>query len=143
MTRRAPVLARALLLGAALILSCLEARAAPPAAPGGGFSISIEQGTQMDFGGLSIGLIDASRGYYLDGGGRRRYGLRASLALTLLGQPKSYRQVDAVKGQVILIGGYRVLVQDILPKGDGSVVVAVRGPAPKPKSWLSRLLERL
>jgi hypothetical protein len=96
-----------------------------------GFEWSIEEGTQFNFDKLSVGLGYVGGGAYLDMVGARKDGLHASIDISIEGDPSQFRQPDVHEGQILLAGGYRILIEKIIPGQKGILVLRVWGP---PKS---------
>ena len=85
----------------------------------------VQESTQLNLGDLHIGVGYVGYGPYLDEKGARRYGLHASLSISIDGEPSLFRQPDVHKGQVILVGGNRITVVDLSTDGRGSVALEV------------------
>lgn len=125
---------RNLLCGALLGISCMAGAWAgnPPAAaatkPDAGFEWSIEEGTQFNFGKLSIGAGYMGGGTYLDEKGLRRDGLHADIDITIEGDPSKFQQPDVHEGQILEVAGYRILIEKIIPGEKGTIVFRVWGP---------------
>ena len=98
----------------------------------GGFEFSIMESTQGNFGKLSIGAGYMGGGAYLDEKGVRREGLHASLTIAIDGQPSQFQQPDVHEGETLVVAGYRIFIEKIIPangSGDrrGTVVLRIRG----------------
>lgn len=94
-----------------------------------GFSFSIMQTTQGNFGNLSIGAGYMGGGPYLDENGVRQEGLYASLTITIKGEPSQFQQPDVHEGQTLEVAGYRIFVEKIIPDGRrGTIILHIWGP---------------
>lgn len=111
------------------LLALIPALAAPPAKSDAGFEWSVEQGTQFNFGELGIGVGSVLKGPYIDENKQQQYGLYASLEISVEGQPSAFQQADVHDGQILLVGGYRILVEQVLPHGNGVVILRIWGPS--------------
>lgn len=125
------------LLIAALVSFALPLAAANPAGPAkpdAGFEWSIVEGTQFNFGDLSIGAGYMGSGPYLDEKNVRRNGLYASLSFAFYGDDSPSRQSDVHEGQILTVAGYRILIEKIIPGRKGTVVLRVWGAQSSEKS---------
>jgi len=93
-----------------------------------GFEWSIVEGTQFNFGDLSIGAGYMGSGPYLDEKDVRRNGLYASLSFADYGDDSPSRQSDVHEGQILTVAGYRILIEKIVPGQKGIVVLKVWAP---------------
>jgi hypothetical protein len=97
-----------------------------------GFEMSIMESTQFNFGKLSIGAGYMGGGAYLDEKGVRRVGPHATLSITIEGEPSRFQQPDVREGQTLNVGGYRILIEKIIPETSptdsrGTIIVRVWG----------------
>ena len=87
------------------------------------------EGTQGNFGKLSIGAGYMGGGPYLDEENVRRDGLHASLSITVEGQSSKFQQPDVHEGQILGVAGYRILVEKIVPNAErGTIIVRIWAP---------------
>lgn len=111
-----------------LLLVALLANPAAVANPDPGFESSVEQGTQLNFGKLGIGVGSVLRGPYLDEKKIHRQGLYATLEIGVEGEPSQFRQADVHEGQTLEVAGYRILVEKIIATGKGTVILKMWAP---------------
>jgi hypothetical protein len=114
------------LVGSAALAANPPAAALAKADPG--FEWSIEEGTQFNFGELSIGAGYMGGGAYLDDKDVKRSGLHASIDITVEGKPELFQQPDVHEGQTLEVGGYKILIEKIIPGQRGTIVLRVWGP---------------
>lgn len=123
---------RKLLYGMLLTISCTTAAwagGAPATAKADdGFEWSVVEGTQFNFGDLSIGAGYMGSGLYLDEKNVRRNGLYASLSFADYGDDTPSQQRDVHEGQTLEFAGYRILIERIVPGQKGLVVFKVWSP---------------
>jgi hypothetical protein len=106
-----------------------DASSTSPAKTNEGFEFSIMEGTQGNFGKLSIGAGYMGGGPYLDEENVRRDGLHASLSITVEGQSSKFQQPDVHEGQILGVAGYRILVEKIVPNAErGTIIVRIWAP---------------
>lgn len=126
------------MLGLVGIWICLLLTAASPVLAGNppaaaakadpGFGWSIEEGTQFNFGELHIGAGYMGGGAYLDEKNTRQNGLHASLQIAVDEEPSLSQQPDVHEGQILEVGGYKILIEKIIPGERGVIVLRVWGP---------------
>jgi hypothetical protein len=97
--------------------------------------MSVMETTQLNFGKLGIGAGYMGGGPYLDENGVRREGLHASLEIAVEGDPSKFSQPEVREGQTIMVAGYRILVEKIVPAQRGTVILRLWGPPKPAKHW--------
>lgn len=104
----------------------------PPAAPSTkadpGFEWSIKEGTQFNLGKLHIGAGNMIKGPYIDEKNVRRYGLYANIQIVVDDDPPVFQQPDVHEGQTLVVAGYKILIEAIIPGERGTLVFRVWDP---------------
>lgn len=139
---RRPLTAALLLLSAGLWaqdLPALAASAIPSAPPAvdaekkdaQGAVLTIATATQDEFGALSISVRHVDAGAFADAAGAQKSGLHADLDVSVEDRKDLFSQPSVTEGQTLMVGDYRLRVEQIDPKARGTVVLRVWAP-PKP-----------
>jgi hypothetical protein len=113
-------------------MATVAASVATPPASGKNLEVplSVVSGTQGNFGLLGIGVGYVGGGAYLDETGALQSGLHASLGIGIEGAPELATQPDVREGQTLVVAGYHILVEKIVPGDYGGGTVILRAWAP-------------
>lgn len=137
-----PLTAALLLLSAALWaqdLPALAASAIPTAAApvdgekkaAQGSLLTIQTATQEEFGAVDVYVRHVDPGAYTDASGAQKAGLHADLDISVEDRKDQSSQPSVAEGETFMVAEYRIRVEQIDPKGRGTVVLRVWAP-PKP-----------